>query len=141
MAEKMEPRAGVRAGARLGPAERLKSKRDFERARREGKRAGDAVLRILVARNGLAWSRVASAVPRRHGPAVTRNRLRRLYTEAFRLDKALLPAGVDVVVSPAGGALPDLAAVRASLVRLVTQTAARLAPRARAEPAAGGARE
>ena len=128
MSGKAEPRAGVRAGARLGPAERLKSKSDHERVRREGRRAGDGVLRILVARNGLAWSRIASAVPRRHGPAVTRNRLRRLYTEAFRLDKALLPTGVDVVVSPAGGELPDLAAVRASLLRLMTQAAARLKP-------------
>jgi ribonuclease P protein component len=123
-----EQRAGVRAGARIGPAERLKSKRDFDRVRKEGRRAGDGVLRVLVAKNGLAWSRVASAVPRRHGPAVTRNRLRRLYTEAFRLDKERLPLGVDVVVSPAGGELPDLPAVRASLLRLVTQAAARLRP-------------
>jgi ribonuclease P protein component len=130
MAEKTA-RGGVRTGARLGPAERLKSKSDFERVRREGRRAGDGVLRILVARNDLGWSRIASAVARRHGPAVTRNRLRRLYTEAFRLDKAQLPVGVDVVVSPAGGELPDLAAVRASLRRLTSQAAARLpAPQA-----------
>lgn len=118
---------GVRAGARLGPGERLKSKREFERARREGRRGGDAVVRVLVARNGLGWSRVASAVPRRYGSAVARNRLRRLYTEAFRLEKARLPAGVDVVLSPPpGSGEPTLDELRASLVRLVQQAAARL---------------
>ncbi len=94
---------GVRAGPRLGPGERLKSKREFERVRREGRRGGDAVVRVLVARNGLAWPRLASAVPRRYGPAVARNRLRRLYTEAFRMEKGRLPAGVDVVLSPPPG--------------------------------------
>lgn len=118
---------GVRAGPRLGPGERLKSKRDFERARREGRRGGDAVVRVLIAANGLAWPRLASAVPRRYGPAVARNRLRRLYTEAFRLEKGRLPAGVDVVLSPPpGGKEPTLEALRASLVRLVDQLAARL---------------
>ncbi len=130
--------AGVRAGPRLGPGERLKSKRDFERARREGRRGGDDVVRVLVARNGLGWPRLASAVPRRYGPAVARNRLRRLYTEAFRLEKGRLPAGVDVVLSPPQGAGPPaLDALRASLVRLVEQVAARL-PR---PPAAGAGAE
>lgn len=127
--EKRNGRSGVRVSPRLGPGERLKAKADHERVRREGRRGGDAVLRVLVARNGLGWSRLASAIPRRHGPAVIRNRLRRLYGEAFRLEKDRLPKGVDVVVSPpASGGAPDLAAVRASLVRLVTQAAARLRP-------------
>lgn len=130
-------RAGVRVSPRLGPGERLKAKADHERVRREGRRGGDAVLRVLVARNGLEWSRLASAVPRRHGPAVVRNRLRRLYGEAFRMEKDRLPKGVDVVVSPpTGGGAPDLTAVRASLVRLVTQAAARLRPFEPAAPAA-----
>ncbi|MBX3471983.1 MAG: ribonuclease P protein component [Planctomycetes bacterium] len=129
--------AGVRAGERLGPGERLKSKREFERTRREGKRAGDTVLRVLVARNGLAWPRLAAAIPRRYGPAVARNRLRRLYAEAFRREKTRLPPGVDVVLSPPPGAgPPDLPTLRAALVRLVTQAAARL-PRSGPPPAAG----
>jgi len=128
--------AGVRVSPRLGPGERLKAKADHERVRRDGRRGGDAVLRVLVARNGLEWSRLAAAIPRRHGPAVVRNRLRRLYGEAFRMEKDTLPKGVDVVAGPPnGGGVPTLDAVRASLVRLVTQAAARLRPFEPAPPA------
>lgn len=121
------PPAGVRAGAGLGPAERLRGRESFARLRAEGRRAGDAVLRVVMARNGLAWSRIGCAVPRRYGNAVRRNRLRRLIREAFRLEKAGLPAGFDLLVSP--GSSPDaadLAAVRASLRALAADCARRL---------------
>ncbi|MCO5172028.1 MAG: ribonuclease P protein component [Planctomycetes bacterium] len=133
--ERADDRPGVRGGERLGPGERLKSKREFERTRREGKRAGDGVLRVLVAPNGLGWPRLASAIPRRYGTAVARNRLRRLYAEAFRHEKGRLPPGVDVVLSPPpGSGAPDLAALRSALVRLVAQAAARI-PRTSPPPA------
>jgi len=127
------PPAGVRAGDRVGPAERLSRRADFARLRR-GARGGDAVVRVQVVRNGLDWTRVASAVPRRFGPAVRRNRLRRLYREAFRLEKAALPAGLDLLLSPPrGAAIPTLAELRASLVRTVRQAAGRLKGKPRAE--------
>jgi ribonuclease P protein component len=128
---------GVRETGRIGPGERLKAKKDFDRARREGRRGGDAVLKLLVCRNELAWPRFASAIPKRYGPAVARNKLRRLYGEAFRLEKHNLPPGIDIVLSPPpGDAVPELPALREALVRCVTQTAARLP---RPKPAAGDA--
>ena len=81
-----------------------------------------------MAPNGLAWSRVASAVPKRAGKAVVRNRLRRLYRAAFRLDKLDLPRGFDILVSPRKGATdPDLETVRASLASVSARIARRLA--------------
>lgn len=118
---------GVRSGQGLGPAERVRSRGDHARLRKRGRRGGDAVLRVLVGPNGLGWSRIGLAVPRRYGKAVRRNRLRRLVKEAFRAIKGELPPGYDIVVSPARGlATPTLEAVRESLRALVTKTARRL---------------
>ncbi len=122
----------MRAGARLGPGERVKSRAEFGRLRHEGKRGGDGPLRGLAGVNGLGWMRLGVAIPRRFGPAVRRNRLRRLYQEAFRLEKAqgTLPAGLDLVLSPAPGPDdPSLEQVRAALVRLARALARRLEPR------------
>jgi ribonuclease P protein component len=101
---------------------------DFERIYREGRRGGDSVLRVVLARNDLGFPRIAFAVAKKVGKAHVRNRLRRLYREAFRLEKNGLPP-VDVVVSPAREAVkPTLAQVRASLVKVVRAHASRLSP-------------
>ena len=118
---------GVRAAPRLGPAEGVSSKKDFARLRKEGRRGGDQRLRVLVARNGLEWTRIASAIPKRYGNAVARNRLRRLFRDAFRFEKASIPVGYDILLSPARGAqAPALNELRESLVKCVRKVAARL---------------
>ena len=128
---------GVRSGASIGRAERIASQGDFARAYKEGRRGGDALIRLVVCRNGLEHPRIAFAVGRKAGGATQRNRLRRLYREAFRLEKHNLPA-VDVIVSAAReGDDPELVRVRRSLVQLVNQIAGRLpksAPPTREEP-------
>lgn len=119
--------AGVREGGRLGPAEHVRGREAFAALRTRGRRGGDDVLRVLVALNGLPYARCGMAVSRRYGNAPARNRLRRLYREAFRLEKAQLPAGVDVLISPSRGAgEPSLEQVRASLVAATQQVAKRL---------------
>ena len=119
--------AGVREGARLGPAERLHGRESFARLRSEGRRAGDEVLRLTVARNGLAWARIGCAVPRQFGCAVRRNKMRRLIREAFRLEKAALPPGYDLLAGPGSGpGEPDLERVRRSLVALANDCVRRL---------------
>ncbi len=95
--------------------------------RREGARGGDAVIRVLVAKNGLGWSRIASAVSRRYGNAVARNVMRRRYREAFRHAKANIPVGLDILVSPArGSGAASLEDVQGSLIRCVEKVARRL---------------
>lgn len=118
---------GVRTGNALGPAEHLRLRRDFGLLRKRGRRGGDDVIRVLVGPNDLPYSRVACAVPKRYGNAVARNRLRRQYKEAFRLEKRRIPAGYDLLLSPPRDTGPQtLEAVRDSLVRCVTQVVKRL---------------
>ena len=102
------------------PAMRLRRRRDFERAYRQGSRARGAILIVVAVENGEPWTRLGLSVGRRiWRPAVQRNRVRRVFREAFRLEYGALPRGVDLVLIPAEPRLrPDLAATRAELVKL-----------------------
>jgi ribonuclease P protein component len=58
---------------------------------------------------------------------VQRNRVRRIFREAFLLSVPELPPGLDLVLVPAAPALqPDLAATQRELVRLAHKVARRL---------------
>ena len=130
---KAGPAKGVRRGASIGRAERISSAADFARAHHDGRRGGDALIRLIVCRNPHGHPRVAFAVGRKAGGAILRNKLRRIYREAFRLEKRNLTP-VDIIVSPAReGDQPELARVRKALVLLVNQIATRL-PKATGEP-------
>jgi len=62
---------------------------------------------------------IASPGKRVWKSAVKRNRVRRIFREAFRLEYPELPSGCDLVLIPAAAALaPELEATRAELVRL-----------------------
>lgn len=127
-----EPRASGRAGRprlRFPPAARIRRRRDFERALRDGRRLTDGRLTAWGVPNGLATTRLGLIVGRKHGTAVQRNRLRRLLREAFRLSRPELPAGLDLVCTPRAGAALDLESCRRSLVALAGRLARRLEPR------------
>jgi len=99
---------------------RLRRRRDFERAYRRGSRARGPLLVVVAVENRGAWTRLGLSVGRRiWRRAVQRNRVRRVFREAFRLEYEALPKGVDLVLIPAEpGLRPDLAATRAELVKL-----------------------
>ncbi len=137
-----EPPTGAarRRGAhRLRPDDRLKRRADFERTRRTGCRISDGRLVLWAAPNALPQARLGILVSRRHGSAVARNRLKRLLREAFRLSRAELPAGVDLVCTVQPGVALGLSTALESL-RVLARRAARRLARSGDAPAGEGAR-
>jgi ribonuclease P protein component len=111
---------------RLRPEERLRRRRDFEALFACRCTVRDEVLVVYGRKNGLGWSRLGVAVSRRYGKAVRRNRLKRLFREAFRRSKARVPVGLDLVLMPAASGVPTLADLCERLPKLAEKLQARL---------------
>jgi ribonuclease P protein component len=111
---------------RFRPHEHLRRPADFRRAYDRRRSASDGWLIVYVCENGLAYTRLGLSVSRKVGPATLRNRLRRLYREAFRLTRSELPTGLDLVLIPRRPEVPSLAGLKRALPRLVRQAARKL---------------
>jgi ribonuclease P protein component len=97
-----EKRAAPNAFSR---GRRVRKRPEFQRIQASGKRVTTKHFILLVAAQpGAGASRLGLVVSRRVGGAVVRNRVKRLCRECFRLSRALLPSGVDLVVIPKRGA-------------------------------------
>lgn len=82
-------------------ADRLHQRQEFRRAIRQGQRFSASGLILWVYREPVdaRGPRLGLAIPRTYGNAVSRNRLKRLLRETFRLHKHELPTGADLVFS------------------------------------------
>jgi ribonuclease P protein component len=106
--------------------ERIKHPDDFRRAFERRRSESDGILVIYGVENGLAHPRLGISVSRKKvRDATARNRIKRLIREAFRLSKAALPSGVDLIVLPRNDQL-HLSNVRQSLITLAQAVASRL---------------
>jgi ribonuclease P protein component len=108
------------------PAEHLRRPTDFRRVYDRRHSVSDSWLIIYACENGLPHLRLGLSVSRKYGGAVQRNRLRRLYREAFRLTRSQLPVGLDLVLIPRRNDEPDLQTLMNCLLKLVRQLAKRL---------------
>ncbi len=117
------------APARFRPHERIKDPKDFRRAFDRKRSASDDALIVYGVENGREFPRMGMSVARKRvRKAVARNRIKRLLREAFRLSKAELPPGVDLVIVPRGPAL-TFDQARRSLPELANAVARRLGTR------------
>ena len=102
---------------------RILVKREFDHAFRAGLSAGSKLFRGLVMRD--ASPRLGITVPKRSVPlASSRNRIKRIVREAFRLRRSALPAYAFVVVARGDIAKADAQAVRADVEKLFDRLAA-----------------
>lgn len=80
--------------------ERLRKKREFEKAFAEGKKISNRNLVIYIRQNESGFSRLGIVVSRKFGNAPRRNRFKRIIREIFRLNKEIIPKGIDIIVIP-----------------------------------------
>ena len=82
----------------MDPAVTVKENYEFRRIYRKGKSAVSPQLVIYCQRNRRGHSRLGVSVSTKLGCAVVRNRVRRRIREIFRLNKAKMLPGYDLIV-------------------------------------------
>jgi ribonuclease P protein component len=107
--------------------EHLRKTKDFRLVYDRRRSVSDAWLIVYARENGLPHLRLGLSVSRKVGGAPHRNRLRRLYREAFRLTRHEMPVGLDLVLIPRRPDLPSLEELTRALPRLVRLAARKLA--------------
>jgi ribonuclease P protein component len=108
------------------PHEHLRHQADFRRTYDRRRSVSNEFLIVYACENQLPHLRLGLSVSRKVGGAVERNRLRRLYREAFRLTRHQMPTGMDLVLVPRGPQPPSLEGLVQALPRLVRQAARKL---------------
>ncbi|MGE3822469.1 MAG: ribonuclease P protein component, partial [Isosphaeraceae bacterium] len=109
--------------------ERINDPKDFQRAFARKRSASDTWMVVHGAENGLDHPRLGISISRKKfRKATARNRVKRLIREAFRLRKAELPQGLDLIVVPRGATL-TFAQAQDSLRTLARAVERRIGPR------------
>lgn len=92
---------------RLTRVERLRKRSEFQRVFDEGKVFSNDQITVYALLNDNPISRLGLVVGRKFGNSPRRNRFKRIFREAYRLNKGILGKGVDIVIMPRPG-LTDL---------------------------------
>ena len=108
---------------------RLRERAAFVRAFKDGARTSGKWLTLYAVANGGGKNRLGVSVGRKYGKAFSRNRIRRLLKEVFRLEAENLPRGFDIVCiprrDPAKKTFEEVRALFLGLARSADRKAAR----------------
>ena len=79
-------------------AERVRKKSDYQALSKNGVRHYSNYFIIVSRKNQFSRSRLGITVSKKVGKAVTRNRIKRIIREYFRLNRSMLPVHLDINV-------------------------------------------
>jgi ribonuclease P protein component len=88
---------------RFTKKERLQKRREFQQVFDKGKKYGNDQVKMYALVNDVSLSRLGLVVGKKFGNAPRRNRFKRIFREAYRLNKSLLNNSVDIIVIPRPG--------------------------------------
>jgi ribonuclease P protein component len=77
----------------------LRKNWEFEAVYRHGKRLHGKGFTIIYLANNRGHNRIGISISRKLKGAVTRNRIKRIFKESFRLNREKYPRGSDIVVA------------------------------------------
>ncbi len=125
-----------RPSERLTTAHRLRQPADFDEARRLGRRVETGAFTLRLRAHAEGVRRLGVIASRKAGPAVRRNRAKRVLRELFRRNPEALPVSCDVVVVVRANFFEhSFAAIREFYLRAVRQAGTRKRDEASEKPA------
>jgi ribonuclease P protein component len=100
---------------RLPYTKRLHDPKEFQRVYETKLAVHTPLVVVFLRANGRPVSRLGVSVSTKHGNAVRRNRIKRVFRAAFRALQSTLPVGIDYVLVPRKG-VKDYSTVAVSAV-------------------------
>ena len=118
-------------GHKLPRSGRLIHAFEFRRVYKHGQRArGNHLVVVALTRRSPGF-RLGLSVSKAHGGAVRRNKIKRIFREAFRLERPTFRGQLDIILIPQPRDRYELQDVRRELVQLVEKAATKRPRRSR----------